>query len=116
MLPQLLVTAVTLWHCYRGTERTALEQLADRWNATHPEVRLELLALPYDAFNTKVRSAVPHGHGPDLFIFAHEHIGEWVDEGLLAPLELPPATAADLLAPTLAAVERDGKRWGLPLA
>ena len=71
-----------LWHSYRGDERAALDELIREWNGKHPELRVEPLALPYDAYANKLTSAIPRGHGPDLFISAHERIGDWAESGL----------------------------------
>ncbi len=104
---------VALWHSYRADEANALEGLADRFNRTQDEYRLELLSIPYDAIAAKVSAAIPRGHGPDLFIFAHERLGGWAEAGLLAPVELP----ADRFLPgTAEAFLWKGRQLGAPLA
>ena len=57
-----------LWHAYRGAEEEALEQVVSTWNDENPDARVESLAVPYDAYTSKITSAVPRGHGPDVFI------------------------------------------------
>lgn len=110
--------AVTLWHAYDGAERAALEEVARGWNADHPEQRLRLVAVPYDAFADKVTSAVPNGNGPDLFIYAHDRLGDWVAAGIVEPIDfwLDHAIAARYARDALAAMAYDGELWGLPLA
>ena len=66
--------SLVVWHSYRGAEETALVALAKRYEAEHG-MRVELLALPFDAYSSKLTAAVPHAHGPDLFIDAHERLG-----------------------------------------
>ena len=61
------------------------------------EVRPE--AIPYDALHTKLATAIPRGHGPDLFVAAHDRVGDWARQGLVL------AISAD--AVTERAVERD---------
>ena len=46
-----------------------------------------MLALPNDAYPSKLTSAIPTDHGPDVFIYAQERIGGWAREGYLQPLD-----------------------------
>jgi arabinogalactan oligomer/maltooligosaccharide transport system substrate-binding protein len=110
--------AVTLWHAYNGAERTALEAVAARWNAEHPDRTLRLVAVPYDAFADKITSAIPNGNGPDLFVYSHDRIGDWVASGLLEPVEywIDGKTADTWSNDALAAMAYRGSLYGLPLA
>ncbi|HEY5812353.1 MAG TPA: extracellular solute-binding protein, partial [Terrimicrobiaceae bacterium] len=36
----------------------------------------------------KFQAAAQSGKGPDIFMWAHDRIGEWADAGLLKPLEI----------------------------
>lgn len=110
--------SVTLWHAYNGDERAALEEVAARWNAAHPDRRLRLVAVPYDAFADKITSAIPNGNGPDLFVYSHDRIGDWVASGLLEPIEfwIDPRTADTWADDALAAMAYQRSLYGLPLA
>ncbi len=108
---------VFVWHAYRGDEERALADVALRFEATHPGVRVELLALPFEAYATKLESAVPHGHGPDVFIEAHERLGTYLRDGIVAPAgDAFPKDASVYDATTIAAVTKDGTRWAVPLS
>ncbi|MDP8223820.1 MAG: extracellular solute-binding protein [Candidatus Lernaella stagnicola] len=109
---------LTLWHSYRGDEQAALESLIETWNAAHPEKRVTLLAVPHEAYANKLTSAIPRGQGPDLFIFAHERVGDWARSGLLRPLDddLTPASWDAFFPVTVDALRFQGKRYGVPLA
>ena len=37
--------------------------------------------MPYDAFADKITAAVPRGKGPDVFIFAQDRLGGWMEAG-----------------------------------
>jgi arabinogalactan oligomer/maltooligosaccharide transport system permease protein len=108
---------VLLWHSYRGTDEQALEQLVDRFNASQPDYRVEMLAIPNDAYPAKLTSAIPTDHGPDVFIFGHDRIGGWAREGYLAPSDADIAALHAEFAPSaLAALTFEGHTYGLPLA
>lgn len=106
---------VVLWHAYRGAEQSALDTIVARFRKEHPEVVVEVLALPFDAYASKLEAAIPHGHGPDVFVDAHERLGDYRDRGLVAPVD-------DLLVPDAfddaarAATTLDGHAYAVPLA
>ncbi len=104
-----------LWHGYRGAERETLERLTADFTRDHPQWPVELLAVPYEAYANKLTSAIPRGNGPDVFIAAHERLGDWAESGLIAPL--PDGPEWDAFFPTTvdALTWRD-RRYGLPLA
>jgi maltose-binding protein MalE len=110
---------VVLWHAYREGEKAALEKVVGTWNERHPETRIRLLNVPYDAFVDKVTIATPRGQGPDLFIFAHNMIGEWVDRGhLLEPISqrFPTEVLKRFIPATVKALVWKHSLYGLPLA
>lgn len=105
-----------LWHAYRGAEEQALKELVGTWNAEHPDAQVEPLAVPYDAYTSKITSAVPRGHGPDVFIAPHESAGDWARSDILKTWSDKDANWADYHPTTVDAVTVDGQRYGIPLA
>ncbi len=113
----LAASQLTLWHAYRAAEEEALQQSIALFEAANPGVRVESLALPYDAFASKLSAALPTDHGPDVFIFAHERIGGWARESKIAPLDAELAELGPQFIPTsLEALKFEGHSYGLPLA
>jgi maltose-binding protein MalE len=110
--------AVVLWHAYQGDERAALEHVVAQIQEDNPDLKIKLQSVPYDAFADKISNAVPNGNGPDLFIFAHDRIGNWVASGLIEPIEyFVDEPLANLYAyDAIAAMSYDGSLYGLPLA
>ncbi|HVH98450.1 MAG TPA: extracellular solute-binding protein [Enhygromyxa sp.] len=105
---------VRLWHAYRGDEERALQLILASFAG-----EVELLAVPYDAFASKLESSIPLGEGPDLYIDAHERLGDYAQRGIVAAV--PPALAAALtreryLDKTIAAVTVDGQPLALPIS
>jgi arabinogalactan oligomer/maltooligosaccharide transport system permease protein len=109
--------SVVLWHSYRGDEERVLVSLAKTYEKEHG-VHVELLALPFDAYSAKLAAAVPHAHGPDLFIDAHERLGIYRQQHVVAEVgdALPDADVAAYDATAVRALTLDGARWGVPLA
>ena len=108
---------VTLWHAYRGAEAVALAAAADRYNASKPKIAVRLVGLPYDAFANKLRVSVPRGNGPDLFIFAHDQVGDWARNGLIEPLGhwLSEDDLDQYLGETVSALIYRDALYGLPM-
>jgi arabinogalactan oligomer/maltooligosaccharide transport system substrate-binding protein len=110
---------IVLWHSYREGEKAALEKTVEAFHASNPGIRVRLLNVPYDAFIDKVTIATPRGQGPDLFVFAHNMIGEWVDHvHLLEPIS--DRVGRDVLKrfvpSTVRALVYRQSLYGLPLA
>ncbi len=75
-----------LWHAYRGDEATALQSVVDDFEASNPGIKVNLLPVPDESFSNKVFTGVPRGSGPDAFITAHDVIGNWADNKIIADL------------------------------
>src|SRR5688500_15751163 len=98
---------IRLWHAYRGDEEKALAAILETWKGEP----IEVLALPFDAFASKLSAAIPLGDGPDLFLDAHERLGEYRARRLVAPIDDALESRNVFAAPTLAAVEDGGVMW-----
>ena len=111
-------TKVVLWHSYRGDERKALEKVAKAFNASHASIELSLLAVPHDAFPDKISAAVPAGKGPDIFIFAHDRVGDWAENGVLEPVDfwVDDALRRRFMPRTLKPLEYRRSLYALPMA
>lgn len=108
---------IVVWHSYRGAEEKALaEVLAAHRAETGAEI--EVLAVPYDAFSSKIEAAIPLGEGPDLFIDAHERIGSFLERKLLGPVgdALPASEEGGYHRAGLDATAVGGERYGVPLS
>ena len=108
---------VVVWHPYRGGEQKALEKIAARFEAER-HVQVTLLAIPYEAYLSKLEAAIPRGNGPDVFLGPHNRLGEYLLHGLVAPAgdAFPDPDLESYEPATVAAITHDGKRWAVPLA
>ena len=123
LLPLMLATKLVVWHAYSGGEEQALEQVVQHWNTaqrrTSDPATVEAVSIPYGSMADKLQAAIPRGHGPDVFIFAHDIVGQLVEQGLLRKLddELDvPGTLATLVPGSAAPLMDRGALWGMPLA
>ena len=113
-------TRIVLWHSYRATERAALEKIVQGFNESQNALRVETLFIPYDAFADKITATIPRGAGPDLFIFAHDRVGDWAKAKVIEPIEFFVGTDEALLGRffeiTVESLTFEKSLYGLPLA
>ncbi len=69
-----------------------------------------------DRFVDRLRSASQNGGGPDILLWAHDRIGEWVDAGLLRPLTIGDDLRRSFIPMAWDAVNYKGQTYGYPLA
>jgi arabinogalactan oligomer/maltooligosaccharide transport system substrate-binding protein len=110
---------VVVWHAYRGAEKAAFEKVVAAYNARPGlKAKVTTLAVPYDAFADKISAAVPRGKGPDVFIFAQDRLGGWIEAGnTVEPIDfyVDDAIKGRFIPTTVEAMTYRGSLWGLPL-
>jgi arabinogalactan oligomer / maltooligosaccharide transport system substrate-binding protein len=111
---------LVIWHGYRAEEKAAFEKVVAEYNAARAAqgVKATTLAVPYDAFADKITAAVPRGKGPDIFIFAQDRLGGWIEAGnTIEPIDFyVDAGVRDRFLPTaVEAMTYQGTLYGLPL-
>ncbi len=109
---------VLVWHSQDGDELAGLKAAAaafERASGHH----VQLTFQPFESFESKVETAIPHGNGPDLIVSGHDHIGRWSGLDLIQPIAadgwFPAGSPPPLPAATDALTLRD-TTWGWPLA
>lgn len=107
-----------LWHSYQSREEAALKTVIREFEAQNPGIRVSVLQVPEESFNNKAFTAIPRGSGPDVFIRAHDIIGNWADNKIIADLsqEMPSEERAKFHPTTLEALSYKGALYAVPLA
>jgi maltose/maltodextrin transport system substrate-binding protein len=70
---------------------------------------------PEDA-PARFQRAAAAGKGPDIWIWPHDRLGEWIAGGLLQPVTPGKKVLADLDPLALKAFNVGGRQWGYPLS
>ena len=90
---QVTVSILTHW----PPETVAqLKVAADRYRAAHPDVAIEIRAVPFGDLLTTVRSQAGRSDGPTIAGIYDLWLPELVRDGIV--VEMPPAQAADVRA------------------
>lgn len=111
---------LVVWHAYRGAEKTAFEKVAKLYETKMAAkgIKVTTLAIPYDAYADKISASVPRGKGPDVFIYAQDRLGGWIESGkTVEPIGffMDDATRNQFLPGMLDAMTYKGTVYGLPL-
>jgi arabinogalactan oligomer/maltooligosaccharide transport system substrate-binding protein len=111
---------LVVWHAYRGAEKAAFEKVVGMFEKSPGAkgVKVSTLAIPYDAYADKISAAVPRGKGPDLFIYAQDRLGGWIEAGkTVEPIDffIDKPTRERLLPGMLDAMTYKGGVYGLPI-
>lgn len=90
-----------------------LQAVGDRLEA---ELGIPVTVETPDAVTEKFQKEAAIGQGPDIFIWAHDRIGDWAKSGLLAPVE-PGRDVRNALDDSFwGAVTYNGTTYGYPMA
>jgi len=109
---------LVVWHSYRGLEKAAFEKVVAAFNARpDTKIKVDPLAVPFDAFADKISAAVPRGKGPDVFIYAQDRMGGWVEAGnTVEPIDfyVDDALKGRFIPTTIEALTYRGNLYALP--
>jgi maltose-binding protein MalE len=78
-------------------------------------VCLDVQELAFGDIRTKISLSAPAGEGPDMFVGAHDWLGELTANGVVAPMDLG-SKAPDFDPVSVTAMTYDGTLYGLPYA
>lgn len=115
-----LAEELVVWHAYRAEEKAAIEAVVAKYNESNAAkgVTIKTLAVPYDALADKISAAVPRGKGADIFIYAQDRLGGWIESGnVIEPLDffIDKTTKDKFLPSTVEAMTYRGTMYGLPV-
>ncbi len=107
---------VTLWHAWKENEMASLNDVIKAFQAKYPDVKVNVLYVPFDDLRGKYETAASSGSGPTVLIGAADWGPALYEAGLVA--DLTPYVDKDFLSninkAALGAVEYKGALIGLP--
>jgi ABC-type glycerol-3-phosphate transport system substrate-binding protein len=103
---------VIWWTPNWGQARAA--ELARRFEAAHPGVRVRIEATVPDGLPTRIQTALRAGSPPDVIDAQHGWVVPYAQAGLLQPLDDALDARDDYSPGSLDYDTWDGKLWGLP--
>jgi arabinogalactan oligomer/maltooligosaccharide transport system substrate-binding protein len=88
----------------------AIKPLAAKW-ATDNGVNVQVEAVAKD-LTTKFKTASQAGNPPDVVVWAHDVIGDFIQNGAIDPIQMPDTSMFDPLA--VKGMTFNGKLYGIP--
>lgn len=83
--PPVAQQVITIWHDWPGDYEEAYTLIAEEYNATHPELRIELIKT--EKLSTALSAQLPPGEGPDIVRWQQYQIGPSALRGIIVPLD-----------------------------
>jgi arabinogalactan oligomer/maltooligosaccharide transport system substrate-binding protein len=111
------VTEVTLWHAY-GTgsaEEAALTKLLAQAAIDMPDIKINVLQVPFNDIFNKYRTDVAAGSGPDMFVAPNDSLGDDSRANLVADItDLAKGKLDGVSQLGIDGMTVDGKLYGIP--
>jgi arabinogalactan oligomer/maltooligosaccharide transport system substrate-binding protein len=115
--PPAAPVEVTFWHAY-GTgsaEEMALTKVLDQAAKDLPNIKINVLQVPFNDIYNKYRTDVASGAGPDMFIAPNDSLGDDARNGLIADItDLAAGKLGDYTPLSIDGMTVDGKLYGIP--
>lgn len=104
--------SLTVW--VDETREAAVQTAAEAYEA-ESGVDVEIVQKNFEDIRADFLAQVPTGEGPDITVGAHDWLGEFTANGVVAPIELGDK-AGDFIPVSVEAFTQDGQVYGLPYA
>ncbi|MDA1050899.1 MAG: ABC transporter substrate-binding protein [Planctomycetota bacterium] len=78
---------VVFWHFWGGEDRTVVEAVVDRFNASQDEHFVRAIAMPGNNLDMKLFMAITGGDPPDVINQDDPIMADWAERGALLPLD-----------------------------
>lgn len=115
-------TNLTFWIFDNPPMVTETQKLIPEYEASHPNVKINLQILPNAQYSTKYTVALGTHTGPDAFLVSDRSIPTLAAKGALAPVvpssfgfDSLSAMENDWLKGSLTGLEENGKLYGIPM-
>jgi len=114
-MPRLVRAApagpLVVWFTVEGAK--AMRQIGEKFSA---DTGVEVVVETPDEGPAKFQQASAGGKGPDLYIYAHDRIGEWIAGGLIHAVQPSQRLLDDIDPLAWRGFSSRGRLWGYPTA
>lgn len=113
LLTRAAAAPLVLWFTVEGAK--GARALGERFTA-ESGVPLVVETPDPQEITSRFQQSAAAGKGPDLLVYAHDRLGEWVAAGLLHAVNPAPAWASDIEPLAWKGFTQRGRLWGYPYA
>ncbi|HIC89990.1 MAG TPA: ABC transporter substrate-binding protein [Anaerolineae bacterium] len=109
---------VVHWQHHHEARAKIVQELADEFTATNPNIQIDFESVPYDAYFDKLVTSLEAGSGPDVFQIPANIAFEFFRRGQLAPVPAEVMTTeaieSSFVGWTVELLKFEGQYYGLP--
>ena len=109
--------SVTLWHAYQtgSAEENTLTKLIGNAKAAFPDMKIDVLQIPFDQIFNKWQVEVAAGGGADMFVAPNDDLGNWARGKLIENLDaLLKGKLENVVQVGVDGMKVDGVLYGVP--
>ena len=106
---------ISIWHGYIETEEETFSQAVADFMAANPNVKIDVLAVPFDELQNKFQTEVAAGSGPTLVTGPQDRMAGYAEAELLATLDESAPFLKDLVPASVEGGKVGGKLVGVPI-
>ncbi|MFC5803995.1 sugar ABC transporter substrate-binding protein [Streptomyces formicae] len=103
---------LTVWAM--GEEGARIEGVAKKFNEKYPHITVKVTPIGWDVAHQKLVSAAAAGTLPDMAQLGSTWMGEFIDLGVLEPVDTKTFKADDFFPAAWKGNEKDGEVYGVP--
>jgi arabinogalactan oligomer/maltooligosaccharide transport system substrate-binding protein len=110
-------TTITFWQTMNDQESVTLKDLVSKFEASHPDISIDMVTVPFDQHGQKFITAAQAGQAPDVMrADTAPDVAGWAAQGFLADLTsmVSAKDKADFVAAAFAGAQYHGKVWAIP--
>jgi len=106
---------ISIWHGYIETEEEIFTNFVSDFQKQHPNITVDVLAVPFDELQNKYQTEVSSGGGPTLIAGPQDRMAAYHEAGLLAEIPTDAAFFGDLVPAAVEGGKIDGAQVGVPV-
>ncbi len=106
---------ISIWHGYIETEEETFSQVVNDFMAANSEIKIEVLAVPFDELLNKFQTEVAAGGGPTLITGPQDRMASYAEAELLATIDGSAAFLGELVSASVEGGKVNGKLVGVPI-
>jgi len=110
-------TTITFWQTMNDQETVTLKGLVNSFEASHPDIKVDMVTVPFDQHGQKFTTAAQAGQAPDVMrADTAPDVQGWAAQGLLTDLSsmISAADKADFVQAAYKGALYNGKPYAVP--
>ncbi len=110
-------TTITFWQTMNDQETVTLKSLVSKFEAANPDIKIDMVTVPFDQHAQKFTTAAQAGQAPDVMrADTAPDVQGWAAQGLLTDLTsmISSADKADFVQAAYKGAQYNGKAYAVP--